>query len=286
MSDIEVFSNCRDLLGESPRWHPLEKKLYWVDIEAGAVHSQSAREMNPITHQVDLKVGCLAFESSGALLLATSSGIQLWDADRSHLTLLADPEAGKPGARFNDGLVDAAGRFWAGTMTETDATSSLYCLGSGLQLRTMQTGITISNGLGWNKENTRFYFTDTLKRVVWQYDFDLPAGTLANRRVFLEVTGDGLPDGLAVDTEGNLWIVICGGGRIQVHDSSGQLLDLLHFPTRCITACTFGGSDLSDLYVTSSRSLLNPSEQTEDTLAGSVFRVSTQAHGQLERFFG
>ncbi len=129
MSEIEVFSNCRDLLGESPRWHPLENRLYWVDIDAGVVHSQSARETNPITHQVDLKVGCLAFESSGALLLATSRGIQRWDADRSHLTLLADPEAGKPGARFNDGMVDAAGRFWAGTMTETDATSSLYRLG-------------------------------------------------------------------------------------------------------------------------------------------------------------
>jgi sugar lactone lactonase YvrE len=286
MSDIEVFSNCRDLLGESPRWHPVEKQLYWVDINAGKVHAQSSRGTTPVTHQVDLKVGCLAFERSGVLLLATSRGIQRWDADRSALTLLADPEAGKAGARFNDGLVDAAGRFWAGTMTETGATSSLYCLDSDLQLRTMQAGITISNGLGWNKDNTRFYFTDTLKRVVWQFDFDLQTGMLANRRVFLEVTDDGLPDGLAVDTEGNLWIVICGGSRIQVHDPSGKLLDLLDFPTRCITACTFGGPELSDLYVTSSRSLLNPAEETQDALAGNVFRVSTQAHGQADRFFG
>jgi sugar lactone lactonase YvrE len=286
MRDIEVFSNCRDLLGESPRWHPAEKQLYWVDIDAGAVHSQSTLETTPITHRVDLKVGCLAFERSGALLLATSRGIQRWNADRSALTLLADPEAGKAGARFNDGLVDAAGRFWVGTMTETDASSSLYCLGTDLQLRTLLTGITISNGLGWNKENTRFYFTDTLKRVVWQYDYDLPTGTLTNRRTFLEVTEDGLPDGLAVDTEGNLWIAICGGGRIQVHDPSGKQLDLLHFPTRCITACTFGGPDLSVLYVTSSRSLLNPAEQPQDTLAGCVFRVSTRSHGQPDRFFG
>jgi sugar lactone lactonase YvrE len=286
MSEIEVFSTSQDRLGESPRWHPIENRLYWVDIETGAVHSQSTLESIPLTHQVDLQVGCLAFERSGGLLLATSRGIQRWDVDRSSLTRLADPEAGKSGARFNDGLVDAAGRFWAGTMTESDASSALYCLGADLGIRTMETGITISNGLGWNKENTRFYFTDTLKRVIWQYDFDLSSGSLANRRPFLEHTGEGLPDGLTVDRDGNLWIVFCYAGCIQVHAPDGKQLDHLSFPTRCITACIFGGPDLGDLFVTSSRSLLDPAEQTRDRLAGNVFRLSTQAHGQPERFFG
>jgi sugar lactone lactonase YvrE len=224
MKEIEVFSDCHDLLGESPRWHPNENRLYWVDIEAGTIHSQSAKEKTPITHMVNLKIGCLAFESTGSLLLATSKGIQRWNADRSVLTLLADPEAGKADARFNDGLVDAVGRFWAGTMTENDASSTLYCLEADLHLRSMVTGVTISNGIGWNTENNLMYFTDTMKRIIWQYDFDLETGTLANQRTYLEFTGEGVPDGLAVDTDGNLWIVICNGGRIQVHDP-----DPLHY---------------------------------------------------------
>jgi sugar lactone lactonase YvrE len=286
MKEIEVFSDCHDLLGESPRWHPNENRLYWVDIEAGTIHSQSAKEKTPITHMVNLKIGCLAFESTGSLLLATSKGIQRWNADRSVLTLLADPEAGKADARFNDGLVDAVGRFWAGTMTENDASSTLYCLEADLHLRSMVTGVTISNGIGWNTENNLMYFTDTMKRIIWQYDFDLETGTLANQRTYLEFTGEGVPDGLAVDTDGNLWIVICNGGRIQVHDPSGKQLDQLGFPTRCITACTFGGPELSDLFVTSSRSLLRPGEQSRDTQAGHVFRLATCSHGQPDRFFG
>jgi sugar lactone lactonase YvrE len=286
MRDIEVFSNSQDLLGESPRWHPSEKRLYWVDIEAGTVHSQSARERTPVTHKVDMKVGCLAFESSGSLLLATSKGIQRWNADRSVLTLLADPEHGKTDARFNDGLVDAAGRFWAGTMTENDASSTLYCLEPDLRLHSMVNGVTISNGIGWNTENNLMYFTDTMKRIIWQFDFDLETGALANRRTYLEFTGDGVPDGLAVDSDGNLWIVICGDGSIQVHDPSGKQLDLLRFPTRCITACTFGGPELSDLFVTSSRSLLEPGEQSRDTQAGHVFRLVTRSHGQPDHIFG
>ncbi|MBN2257781.1 MAG: SMP-30/gluconolactonase/LRE family protein [Anaerolineaceae bacterium] len=286
MSAIEVFSDSHDLLGESPRWHPSENRLYWVDIEAGSIHSQSAQEASPLTHQVEMKVGCLAFERSGAMLLATSRGIQRWNANRSVLTLLADPEVDKSEARFNDGLVDAAGRFWAGTMTETDASSALYCLDTNLDLRTMTSGITISNGIGWNPENNLMYFTDTMKRTIWRYDFDLATGTLSNQRPFLEFSGEGLPDGLAVDTEGNVWVVLCGGGCIQVHAPTGQQLDLLRFPTRCITACTFGGDDLSDLYVTSSRVLLPSEELARDTLAGNVFRLSTHAHGLQDHFFG
>ena len=136
-----------------------------------------------------LKVGSLAFDRSGDLILATAHGYQRWNETRTQLTPIADPEVDKPGARFNDGLVDAAGRFWAGTMTETDATSSLYRLDPDLSLHTMLNGITISNGIGWNRENTRLYFTDTMKRTVWLYDFDLTTGSIANKRPFLQVRG-------------------------------------------------------------------------------------------------
>jgi sugar lactone lactonase YvrE len=286
MTDIEVFSDSRDLLGESPRWHPHEKRLYWVDINSGILHCQAPGDKEPVSHSAGLKIGCFAFEKTGSLILATSSGIQRWNADRAFLMPLSDPEPGKPGARFNDGLVDGAGRFWAGTMTEHDASSSLYCLNPDLGIRTMVSGVTISNGIGWNKQNTRLYFTDTLKRTIWLYDFDLVTGSLSNRRVYLETRGPGLPDGLAIDTQGNVWCVLCGAGLIAVHDPAGKLLEEIRFPTRCITACTFGGENLADLYVTSSRSLLKPAEEPGDPLAGNVFRLATRSQGLPDHYFG
>lgn len=286
MNEIEVFSTPHNLLGESPRWHPVENRLYWVDIEGGLIHRQAFDDAEPEIFDVGLKVGSLAFERSGDLILATSQGFQRWNEALDQLTPIADPEPDKPGARFNDGLVDAGGRFWAGTMTETDATSCLYRLDPDLSLHTMLTGITISNGIGWNKENTRLYFTDTLKKTVWLYDFDLPTGAISNKRVFLQVEGPGLPDGLAVDTEGNVWCTLCGSGKIEVYTPDGVRIDELQFPTRCITACTFGGEDLSTLFVTSSISLLNPTELLEDAMAGSVFKVATRSHGIPDHLFG
>ncbi len=286
MSKIEVYSECHDLLGESPRWHPLENRLYWVDIEGGLVHRQGPAGDQPELFDIGLKVGALAFDRAGDLILATSQGYQRWNEASGQLTPLVNPEADKPGARFNDGLVDAAGRFWAGTMTETDATSSLYRLDPDLSLHTMLNGITISNGIGWNRENTRLYFTDTNERTVWLYDFDLPTGSITNKRPFLQVEGTGLPDGLAVDMEGNVWCTLCGGGRIEVYNPNGSKIDELLFPTRCITACTFGGEDLSILFVTSSSLLLDPAELPGNPVAGCVFQAATRSHGLPDHLFG
>jgi sugar lactone lactonase YvrE len=286
MYPVELFSNSRDRLGESPRWHPIHNMLYWVDIDRGLIHHQAPGDKQPVTINVGLKLGCLAFSRSGDLILATEKGFQRWDETLNVLTAIDDPESGKQGARFNDGLVDAGGRFWAGTMTETDATSNLYRLDPDISMHKMEGGITISNGIGWNKEATRMYFTDTMKHTVWLYDFNAQTGVISNRRVFLEVDGPGLPDGLTVDMDGNVWCVICGAGRIQVHDPDGHQIDELLFPTRCITACTFGGTDLSDLFVTSSIRLLEPSEQPEDKLAGNTFVVATHTHGQPDHLFG
>lgn len=285
IGEIEVYSHPRNILGESPRWHPIERRLYWTDIDAGLIFRQAPGEEKPESFPMVVKVGCIGFRKSGGLILATSSGFQAWQENENRLIKLGDPEAGKSGARFNDGLVDAFGRFWAGSMTETGASSCLYRLDPDHTIHTMVKGVTISNGIGWNKENTRFYFTDTLKQTIWLYDFDLNAGKLSNRRVFVQTNGPGVPDGLAIDTDGNIWSVQCGGGKIVVYNPDGESIHELRLPTSCITACTFGGPYLSDLYVTSSRSLLNPSELPDQPLAGAVFKTTTHSKGISPYFY-
>jgi sugar lactone lactonase YvrE len=279
LNSIVVFSHTQDLLGESPRWHPLENKLYWTDIEARLIHLQPPDKLEAEDMPMDVKVGCIAFRKTGGLILATDHGFQILNTDSHYLEPLVNPEAGKVGARFNDGYVDAAGRFWAGTMTEEGATSSLYRLDPDKTIHTMESDVTISNGIATNKENTRLYFTDTLMHTIWLYDFDLSTGSITNRRTFVKLDGLGLPDGLSVDSQGNVWSVICGKGIIVVFNPDGVILETIAFPTDCITACTFGGPDLGELYVTSSRSLLDPSALPYQPLAGAVFKATTSSHG-------
>ncbi len=284
-SEIEVFSHSGNLLGESPRWHPLENCLYWTDIDAGVIYRQTFGDEKTESFLPGVKTGCIGFRRSKGLVLATSNGFAFWLETNNQLTAIGNPEAGKPGARFNDGLVDASGRFWAGSMTETDATSCLYRLDPDHNIHTMIEGITISNGLGWNKENTHLYFTDSLKRTIWLYDFDLNGGRLSNRRIFVETKGAGVPDGLTVDSEENIWSVQCGDGKIVVYNSGGNIIHEIRFPTRCITACTFGGPGLSELFVTSSRALLDPIELPDQPLAGVVFKLTTQSKGISAHFY-
>ncbi|MGB8252440.1 MAG: SMP-30/gluconolactonase/LRE family protein [Anaerolineaceae bacterium] len=276
---IEVFSPSRNILGESPRWHPIEKCLYWTDIDTKLIYRQIHGEENPESFPMDVQVGCIGFRRSGGLILATSGGFQAWQENENPLIALGDPEAGKSGARFNDGLVDAFGRFWAGSMTENNVSSCLYRLDPDHSIHTMIKGVAISNGIGWNKENTRFYFTDTLKRTIWLYDFDLETGRISNRRVFIKTNGPGVPDGLTIDKDGNVWSVQCGVGKLIVYKPDGEIVREINFPTRCITACTFGGPYLSDLYVTSSSALLNSAELPDQPLAGAVFKTTTHSQG-------
>ncbi|MEN6409722.1 MAG: SMP-30/gluconolactonase/LRE family protein, partial [Anaerolineaceae bacterium] len=116
-----VFSNpCG--LGEGPVWDAENKKLYWVDIDYRKIFHGDPVMGTYQDYSFDIPVTALGIRQKGGLILATARGFALWDHKSSSLQSLGDPEAGKPNARFNDGAVDRSGRFWAGTMTETDAT--------------------------------------------------------------------------------------------------------------------------------------------------------------------
>jgi sugar lactone lactonase YvrE len=61
--------------------------------------------------------------------------------------------------------------------------------------------------------------------------------------------GDALPDGLAVDAEGGVWVAFASGGTVQRLLPDGSLGEAVEVPVRMVTSCAFGGPDLEDLYV-------------------------------------
>ena len=82
-------------------------------------------------------------------------------------------------------------------------------------------------------------------------------GELAGRRRFHDVT-DGVPDGLTVDSAGNVWVALNGAGRVRCLSPDGAVLHEVEIPARKVTACTLGGDDGRDLFVTTSRELTAP----------------------------
>ena len=142
-------------------------------------------------------------------------------------THLVNPEQHLPGNRFNDGKCDPAGRFLAGTMddAEKEASGSLYSYSPDGTLKTLLTGLRISNGLTWSPDHQTFYHIDTPTRQVTAFDYDLATGNLANPRPVISIPPElGWPDGMTSDAEGMLWVAMWGGAKLtRWNPATGQL---------------------------------------------------------------
>ena len=116
-------------------------------------------------------------------MLALRDGFAALDLDSGALTMIADPEAHLPGNRFNDGKCDPAGRFWAGTMAQSEdrvRTGSLYRLDPDLSVHKMWGDITVANGIAWSHDAKTMYYIDTPTMMVVAFEYNLETGAIAN----------------------------------------------------------------------------------------------------------
>ena len=273
---METVSQIFSLLGESPFWDEESPSLFWVDILNGLIHRYQTQTQEHETIAVHQPVGSVCLTRSGRVIAALQNGIHFINADGS-VELIADPEARLPNDRFNDGKCDAAGRFWAGTMSMNGEVKagSLYCIENNQSVSKKLSGISVSNGLAWSPDNTVFYFIDTPTQSVQAFDFDLISGELSNGSVVIRIpTEMGKPDGQTIDEEGMLWIALWGGGKITRWDPrSGKLLHQIQLPVSQVSSCTFGGPQLNDLYVTTACVGLSDAERRQQPLVGAVFVI-------------
>lgn len=272
--DVVLAAGAR--LGEGPVWDARTSRLRWVDILLGRVH-----RFDPVTgadefFEVGEDVGTVAVRRGGGLVLATRTGIVTCADDGAHRTVLHSLHT-DPVGRSNDGKADPWGRFWAGTMVEGPGTgAALYRLDPDGSLSTMVTGVACSNGLGWSPDGRTMYYVDTGTGGLDAFDHDPATGAISGRRRLASVDR-GMPDGLTVDAEGCVWVALWDGWGLHRYSPSGTLLSTVDVPTQRVTSCTFGGMDLSTLYITSARDgLPSPSEH-----AGSLFAFDPGVTGLL-----
>lgn len=140
--------------------------------------------------------------------------------------------------------------------------------------------VNISNGLAWNKANTKFYYIDTPTDKVMEYDYDNSLGAISNPRVAFDVAANsdkitGHPDGMTIDSDDNLWVALYSGGSvIKVNPSTGELLQIIPIPAIDVTSVAFGGPNMDVLFVTTTRYPLTAQERLQQPGAGSVWAVS------------
>ncbi len=288
---VERILNSRAELGEGPLWDSKNNLLYWLDILSNHINIYDPKSGQNEAIKVGPLISCIGFAKQGGFIAGCKNGLATLSLNPVKLTVLHSPEPHLPENRMNDGKCTPEGRFIAGSLSPAgrDDSASLYSLSQdGSKLQTLLSGIRISNGLGWSPDNKTFYHTDTPTGKIMAYDYDLNTGLINNARVAVQIPAKmGHPDGFTVDAQGRIWVALWGGSAITVwQPETGRLLARIPVPAKHVSSCTFGGENLSDLYITSARMGLGRVHLAVRRSSGGLFRIRTDAQGLPAYQFG
>ncbi|NEN04749.1 SMP-30/gluconolactonase/LRE family protein [Diaminobutyricibacter tongyongensis] len=282
MASAHLVVDCGATLGESAVWHSRAQQLYWLDLAVPTIFRFDSATGETIARPVSGQspLGGLALSvDDDKLVLVKREGAVLYDPGTGDETNIAHPLRGRQGLAYNDAGVDRAGRLWVGTLdeAETEPHAEVFVVHADGSWTSAVKSLVICNGPAFSLDGSVMYLSDTVERVVRAYDVH-GDGRVAGSRIFAHFTDDdGLPDGLAVDADGALWVAHWGGGRVSRWSDGGQRVDDVEIPTANVTSVAFGGSDLSRLYVTTAKDPYNGAERAP--LSGALFAVDTAVPG-------
>jgi sugar lactone lactonase YvrE len=238
-------------VGEGPVWDVVEQALYYIDIVEKAVFRWDPAWSDVKRWDMPDIIGSMALREDGGAIVALGAGVHTLDFTTGAVEPLALLDPPDPEVQLADGKVDRGGRFVFGTSHRTmkEARGGLYSLERG-GLTKLDDDIHLGNGPCWSPDDRTFYHADSLRHLIYAYDYDLETGAATNRRPFFDSSPWGpIPDGATVDAQGNLWTAICEGGVVLCLSPAGEVLREIEFPTRIPASVMFFGPNLDRLFV-------------------------------------
>jgi len=196
MIEPMIIANIKSIIGENPIWHPLEKKLYWLDIPVGIIYRYDPKS-NTVEKIVERNcvVGGFTIQEDGSFLLFMEKGaIQIWRNNTLKNVIEEIPILRN--TRFNDVITDPYGRVYCGTMPDKNGIAYLFLLDTDGKLRLILDNIGLSNGMGFSPDKKKMYFTDSKKGEIYIFDYNKEDGSLSNRSIPKAIFG--VPGGMVV----------------------------------------------------------------------------------------
>ena len=290
MKKVELYNDCKNLLGEGITWSVDQENLYWLDVVIPSKLFQLHLPTNKLsTFIMPEMISSISIRSKKDLIIASQYGVYNYNLTSNNFTRLIETEPLLKFNRSNDGASDIKGRFWFGTMQNnldeegndipiTKHSGSLYRLDIDLTLDKIESNLGIPNTFIWNPDNTKFYFTDSMEEIIYSYDFDEESGEITNKTKFATFNR-GIPDGSTMDSEGFVWNCRWGGSCVARFDPLGRVDRVLEVPVENVTNCVFGGKDLKTLFITTARQGLSKEYVTKNPYAGSLFAIDLSIKG-------
>ncbi len=245
--------------------------LYFSDVPNGGVYRRSPDGEIETVVPKRRGVGGIALHAAGGLVI---SGRNICHV-RAGETRVIFERADIPG--FNDLFTDARGRVYTGSLRQNAFDQGPRTPGEAWRIEIsgqpveLYDDVGLTNGIGFSPDGQRMYHSDSARRHVIAHDL-APDGEAKNRSIFAELTG-GVPDGLAVDADGFVWVASYGGGCVHRFSPGGALERSLEVPARSVTSLCFGGSDLRELYITTA------DHSDDPALGGCIFRTRAPQPG-------
>ena len=286
--DVQCVCAAAASLGEGPLWDPSHGVIWWVDIKSPALHAHHAATGANRRQSLPYRLTALGLARDSSLiavgdagLVRLSVGVDLQVSVVEVIATIALP----PGVRFNDGKVDAGGRFWAGTMEDAErmACGALYRL-DGQRVSKVRSNIGVPNGPCFFADGTMLT-TDSARGRITALRVDREGNPVAEHEFAQFNPSQGYPDGMTVDAEDHVWIAFWDGWCLRRLSRTGQIVAEIVLPVQRPTCPAFGGAALDHLFITSATTGLSAEQRQMQPLAGGLLRLEPGVTGQHSHRF-
>jgi len=282
MAEILYRSNC--VLGEAVVWHKDKKVCLWVDVESKIIFEYHWEKKKVEQYKFDDRISLVVPAQGNNLILALQGGLVKFNTTSGLLSSLPSPiDVDWSNYRFNDGGCDENGRLWVSTMElqHKEGAGSVYCVENSGRVTKKIFNISIPNGFIWSPDHKNLYYTDSVRREIYSYSFNAATGQIGFEGIVIRVPENlGLPDGMAMDAEGKLWVALWDGYGVGRFDpANGRMIDFIDVPAPQVTCCSFAGDNLDHLVITTATSGMTPEALRNFPESGNVFVVKMNVRG-------
>lgn len=255
------------LFTEGPLWHPIQKFLLFSDIPGDHIHRWSAADGITSFRKPSNKANGLTYDWQGRLLACEHATSQVTRTEPDgRIVPIATHYRGQQLNSPNDIVVRSDGgvyftdpsygrKEYFGVKRELELDfRGVYRVGPDPRnAELLVDDFDQPNGLCFSLDELRLFINDTVRKHIRVFTVT-PNGTLRGGQVWAETKGDkpGAPDGMKIDSAGNLYC--CGPGGIHVFDPDANLLEIIETPEHTANF-TWGDDDFRSLFIAASTSL-------------------------------
>ncbi len=286
-TEPRVIWNIKCKLGEGTLWVKEHNSIYFVDIKKKKICILNIKNNKKKQIKVNKEVGFLAHVKKNIFILGLQGEIRIQNLKSKKILKSIFTEPNIKLNRTNDGKTDSAGNLWFGTMDNLERKiekGSLYKLDKNLILTKVDKNYRITNGPAF-LDQYNFYHTDSSKKKIYKIKIN-KNNKIVSKKIFKTFSDkEGVPDGMTLDKNKNLWVALYHGACISVFNNKAKLIHRIQFPAKNITNCTFGGKNNNELFVTSATKGMNSAELRKYRYSGSLFSVKTNSKGILQKKF-